>query len=74
MPCKLARLMLARAFASEPTTARSHRYFHPGREIFLQMKNISDDSELLEGESEAVEVDESLFEALDDLDLEEDLA
>ena len=45
----------------------------PGKEIFLQMKNISDDSELLEGEEEAVEVDESLFEDLDDLELEDEL-
>jgi len=48
--------------------------YFAGREIFLQMKNISDDAELLDGESEAVEVDESLFEALDDLELEEELA
>ena len=40
----------------------------------MQMKHISDDSELLEGESEAVEVDESLFENLDDLELDEELS
>nr|CAB3265834.1 RWD domain-containing protein 1-like [Phallusia mammillata] len=40
-----------------------------GREIFMQKHIKEDDSELLEGEN-VVEVDESLFEDLDDLDLE----
>ena len=44
-----------------------------GKEIFLQMKNVSDDSELLEGETEAVEVDESLFDDLDELCLDDEL-
>ena len=41
-----------------------------GKQVFLLKKNISDDSEvLLSGEEEPVEVDESLFEDLEDFDL-----
>ncbi|CAK8678857.1 RWD domain-containing protein 1-like [Clavelina lepadiformis] len=43
-----------------------------GKEVFQQMKVEIDDAELLEGEQEAVEVDESLFEDLDDLELDDD--
>jgi len=43
-----------------------------GKQIFLLKKNISDDSEvLLSGEDEPVEVDESLFEDLEDFDLDD---
>lgn len=36
------------------------------------MKTVSDDSELLEGEVEAVEVDESLFDDVEELELEDE--
>nr|XP_002128914.1 RWD domain-containing protein 1-like [Ciona intestinalis] len=42
-----------------------------GKEIFLQSGDIEDESALLAGE-EAVEVDESLFEELDDIDLDDE--
>lgn len=42
-----------------------------GKQIFLSKKNIVDDSEVLSGEEEPVEVDESLFEDLEDFDLDD---
>lgn len=42
-----------------------------GKELFLSDKNIIED-EILEGETAGVTIDESLFEDLDDLDLEDD--
>lgn len=42
-----------------------------GKELFLSDKNIIED-EVLEGENAGVTIDESLFEDLDDLDLEDD--
>ena len=36
------------------------------------MKTVSDDAELLEGEVEAVEVDESLFDDVEDLVLDDE--
>ena len=43
-----------------------------GKQIFMSKKNIVDDSEtLVMGEEEPVEVDESLFEDLEDFDLDD---
>lgn len=61
-----------RAIEEEKKKASMKNKKMTGKEIFMKKGNLADDCEVLEGE-EAVEVDESLFEDIDDLELEDEL-